>query len=418
MEIDECERILEIGQTCIECGACVSRCEVLEDNKCRSIGAMVRSLAGTSKLATNAEIAHKAQEDPQNILGIRRCSMCGYCTLTCPVSIDAQTTVASLRELLSLAGVTDEKGFESTQVDKEWHIFSVYRAVYGITYNDLPQLEHAREKGIDTLFFPGCTLASYAPDLTRSVYEDLANAGIPAVISDACCGIPLKSPGFGERNRSYKTALAKRIENAGIKRVICACPGCQKELMGASKTMQDIEFIPLPQVFAEEGKRIKPAKLQSLIEAQGMPGTQAQDITLTLFDSCYDREGAYSSSLKVLLSNETRIDMPHCGADALCCGAGGSVSLVDPALSERRAQKVFDEGHKADIIVTNCPTCAYTLAYHQRQKGSIEGRVSDPAVCNYLDLLGDEGFDWDTIFNQLEGMWTGEYGAWVVQQLT
>jgi hypothetical protein len=115
-------------------------------------------------------------------------------------------------------------------------------------------------------------------------------------------------------------------------------------------------------------------------------------------------------------------------------------------------QRIFDECRQAGArtVVTSCPTCAYTLAFAQRGTGADAdaqpgatsdaqpGTTSDaqpgvapdahhstaslaqPALvtsCHYLELFFDTPIDWDTVFAQLEGMWSGEYAPWVCQQL-
>ncbi|MEG0323560.1 MAG: (Fe-S)-binding protein, partial [Raoultibacter sp.] len=399
--------------------------EVPRDAQDRSIGAIARTFAELSgdgapdtdekRAAYLLAVAQLAQTDPSIIFAVRRCCMCSYCTVTCPVAIEARAVFAALREILSLAGVVTEAGFESTQVDKEWHIFSVYRAVYGIYYVDLPHMDQAQELGADTLFFPGCPLASYAPELTREVYSYLGEQGINAVISEACCGSPLKSAGFGDRARAFKQRFAEEVEAAGIKRVICVCPGCMKELQGAAPSMGTVEFVALPALLRDAGVSIADDALVDAAAAQGVAAADA-NVRVTVFDSCFDRDGTFGSPLRSLLPAARVAEMEHSGTNALCCGAGGAVSLVDPDLSVARAQRVFDEGaDRADLIVTNCPTCAYTLAYQAR---SHPGDAAQPAHANYLELVFENRFDWDTAFSQLEGMWSGEYGPWVIEQLT
>lgn len=34
---------------------------------------------------------------------------------------------------------------------------------------------------------------------------------------------------------------------------------------------------------------------------------------------------------------------------------------------------------------------------------------------HYAELLFDTQIDWDLVFAQLQGMWTGEYGPWLAQ---
>lgn len=117
-----------------------------------------------------------------------------------------------------------------TQVDREWHIFSAYRAVHGIYYTDLPLLENAREWGADTLFFPGCSLASYAPELTRAVFAWLREQGMEVALSVDCCGSPLRSGGFADRCEAFKHRLAERAVSAGIKRWCSSAPGWPRRM--------------------------------------------------------------------------------------------------------------------------------------------------------------------------------------------
>ena len=69
----------------------------------------------------------------------------------------------------------------------------------------------------------------------------------------------------------------------------------------------------------------------------------------------------------------------------------------------------------ADLVVANCPTCAYTFAATRR--GDAAGAVAGPAFCQYLELLFEAGFDWSGVFGRLESMWSGEYGPWLAQEL-
>jgi Fe-S oxidoreductase len=343
------------------------------------------------------------------VFAIRRCCICGYCTEACPEGIPARKVFAALREALSTAGVTGEEGFETTQVDKEWHIFSVYRAVHGIAYADLPHVQQASEQGIDTLFFPGCPLLSYAPELTREVFAWLEGHGFKAAITEDCCGSPLKTAGFGDRYRAHKQRLAEAIAQAGIRRVIGVCPACLQELASAEGFPATVELLGLPQVLQQAGVTISTSALE------GSPAA--------VFDSCADRSGAFGKPLRALFEPDVLREMGHAGSNARCCGAGGATVLVDPAIGARRAQAAIDEARAtAPVLVSNCPTCAYTFAYHAKGLEAgfapCSGQVGADALpslrhCHYLELIFKNRFDWDKVFEQLEGMWTGEYGAWV-----
>lgn len=462
---------------CIGCGACTGRCAVLEERDAsgallpvREAGAgmTVGSLASLFSLVENAEdVAAVASAHPAAVFAVRRCFMCGYCTLKCPTNVDARGMFTALRELFSLGGVVDDSGFTMTQVDKEWHCFSAYRAVYGIWYVDLPQIEDAPALGADTLFFPGCPLASYSPDLTRQAFAWLQKNAGPVVFTDACCGSPLKTAGYGDRADVYKKSLIKRVVAAGIRRVVCVCPGCAEELASAAAAQDAaLETVALPQLLADAGVRVSANRAREIVaqaaaevrEASGAsevvesagagalshagesagvqpeateaanvcaapsaskPAGETTDaVRIAPFDSCHDREGVFGDPLRTLLQMQDVqvVEMLHHGANALCCGGAGAVSLVDPAIKEQRIDYLL-KGEAAqtgaELLVSNCPTCTYTAAQKRRADIKAGRAVSQAVPCNYLELIFPGRFDWNQVFDQLEGMWSGQYAAWV-----
>ncbi|WP_270298409.1 hypothetical protein [Eggerthella sinensis] len=67
--------------------------------------------------------------------------------------------------------------------------------------------------------------------------------------------------------------------------------------------------------------------------------------------------------------------------------------------------------------MANCPTCSYTFAAQQRADAAAGIAVSGVPHASYLELVFGIPFEWEAVFERLEGMWAGEYGAWVCQQL-
>ena len=445
----------QVVRACIGCGACTGRCAVLEERDAsgallpvREGGAdmTVGSLASLFSLVENAEdVAAVASAHPAAVFAARRCFMCGYCTLGCPTSVDARGMFTALRELFSLGGVVDGSGFTMTQVDKEWHCFSAYRAVYGIWYVDLPSIEDAPALGADTLFFPGCPLASYSPDLTRQAFSWLQEKTGPVVFTDACCGSPLKTAGYGDRADAYKKSLVERMVAAGIRRVVCVCPGCAEELASAAAAQGTaLEMVALPQLLADAGVRVSANRARELVAQAAAEVREASDaaeavestgagalseagetadetavvVRIAPFDSCHDREGVFGGPLRTLLQTQgiQVVEMLHHGANALCCGGAGAVSLVDPAIKEQRIDYLL-KGEAAqtgvELLVSNCPTCTYTAAQKRRADIKAGRAVSQAVPCNYLELIFPGRFDWNQVFDQLEGMWSGQYAAWV-----
>ncbi len=76
------------------------------------------------------------------------------------------------RTVLHHQGKLPVQDYEVALVDRDWNIFSLYRATYAIDYTDLKREQYK------TLFLPGCSLGSFAPELTRATYTWLLSQGI------------------------------------------------------------------------------------------------------------------------------------------------------------------------------------------------------------------------------------------------
>jgi Fe-S oxidoreductase len=313
------------------------------------------------------------------------------------MGITASQTIRPWRHLFAFANNMPPEDSKIVAVDSEWHIFSVYRAVYGIGYPEFPTLETVEPGQVDTLFFPGCTLVSYMPELIRATGAWLSGQGIRWALSDSCCGSPLMSAGLCERAWAMREGLLEQIRHSGIKRVITVCPGCGEEL--AEVFGEEVEFKPLPELLYERQVPIV-----------------RHSTSLTVFDSCHDRTNTrHGKALRALLANSDCVvhEMAHCGRNTLCCGAGGAVSAFSPESAQQRVARLLDEAQEtgATTVLSACPTCTYTLAQELlTRERTLENR-------HYLELVFGERVDWAQIFAQLQGMWFGEYGAWVCQQL-
>lgn len=399
--------------TCSHCKKCTRRCDILEGPGL-DMGQIIE--------AYRTVMAHPFEEQPEALIKLveedydlyntlRRCCFCGHCTAACLRHIGAPEHMRAWRELFMRANLMPPDDSKLVMVDNEWHIFSAYRAIYGIGYADLVTLDAASEHGpgwVDTLFFPGCSLVSYAPEVVRAVGAWLSEAGVSWALSDACCGSPLMSAGMFERAKDLRRSVVSRMQQAGITRMVTICPGCADEFR--EDLPADIELVPLPEL------------LLSIADAKQVAGKDAGFHPLplesiTFFDSCHDREDARNANaLRTLFARfvpgAVQAEMDHAKRGTLCCGAGGAVSSYDPQISDERVWRVIGEAKLtgADTLITMCPTCTYTVA--QALLGA-----PDEELCNlhYLEALFGVKIDWQRVFQQLNDMWTGEYGPWLNQ---
>ncbi len=95
---------------------------------------------------------------------VQRCALCGHCGQDCLVNLNPPDMIKAARQILIQKGRINPNDYDVMLVDREWNFFSIYRDTYDIRFDDLftPQAE--------ALFFPGCTLACYSPELTRAAF--------------------------------------------------------------------------------------------------------------------------------------------------------------------------------------------------------------------------------------------------------
>ncbi len=383
-----------LGQ-CAECGKCTQTCPSLK-NSGMSMGQIAEGLIAADAASSNP------QELVQNIIGnaplyqaVRGCFLCTSCQAVCFADNDISELIYAARKDFQELGLIPRDAWSSVQVDQEWDIFTAYRAIYGIGYPDLTRHivneYHEAESDCEVAFFPGCSLAAYGPELTREVFATIEQIGGKTTLIDECCGSPLRSAGFFDRAIALNDRIVDEIAASGAKTVVFACPGCRNSVKAALAARGlDVEAVNLASYLADHG--FKPSKRVD-------PGS------ISLARSCQDHDGTYLDGIRKLFGLTGSDPTVFTG----CCGAGGAVSAFDPNKQSSQVHRKLDQVAEGQTLVSACPTCTYTYAFDlMSAPRPIENK-------NYLELLFENQFDWNTVFYQLGAMWSGEYGPWLAQ---
>ena len=381
---------------CTQCGHCTGACESLTAAG-MSLGDIAKAMLDAQRAAsTREELALNIASNGPLIQAVRGCFFCTSCKNTCFAHNDVCDLIYHARVDFQNLGLIERAAWSSVLVDEEWDIFKAYRAIYGIGYLDLTRHlayeGHEAETGFDIAFFPGCSLAAYGPELTREIFqtmEELADGRVTMV--DSCCGSSLKSAGFFDRAEALCDRNADELAAAGVRELVCVCPGCANDMRKAlEKRGLDVEVRLLAGWLAERGFKPKHALPEGPI---------------CLSKSCQDRDGSYLEETRAVLGLPDDAFSIFNG----CCGAGGAVSAFDPSRQARQADGKMSFAPDGATIVSMCPTCTYTYAYRLMESPrAVENR-------HYCELLFDSRFDWDRTFAQLGGMWSGEYGPWLAR---
>ena len=115
---------------------------------------------------------------------------------------------------------------------------------------------------VTSLFFPGCSFINYAMPLVAATFDLLQKAGEVDGISVLCCGKILAYEPEGQLLRdAFEEDLRQHLADAGIERMVCACPNCVKalrEALSLDPRTKDIKIEALPEVLATRGYRLDP----------------------------------------------------------------------------------------------------------------------------------------------------------------
>jgi len=354
--------INQYSDDCIQCGVCLNSCDLINE------------LGITPGEIARAFLENQVSDDIRN--AVLRCDLCGLCGVGCLVNLLPPDFIVAARESLINSGRMSLEDYQSMLVDQDWNFFTLYRDTYGVSYQDLESPNY------DTLFFPGCTLASYSPELTRAVYGWLSEQGMNLGFSDLCCGKPLSSIGLTNRTHRLHHYISQQMQNAGAKSLVTACPNCLYHLKGF---LPGIEVISLYDLMIEKGLNLKGEK------------------RLSIHDSCPDRfDLGVGDDIRRLLAGYDHVEMEHSGSNTICCGSGGIVSMIDPELCEERARRRMEEWEvtQTDHCVTACMACAHRLA-----------RASQPGnVIHVLELMFNIQVGYGQIDQNAQAMWEGEKG--------
>ena len=355
---------------CVGCGACAG----VQDEGCECpIGAWG---AFAERVAIEAE---RDEFTPETLRLLFTCAMCGACTVRCPVGIDGPAVVRAARGAYLRLHPQAASRWRPMHVDKAGNALAGVRAWRGIRYDDALMEDGG---ACESLFFAGCTLTAYAPELTRACTDYLMRSGQADGMTALCCGNPLAIIGLPGRYEHYARSLDARLAERGVKRIVSGCPNCHNAL----KRAQELGFIDsrieveaLPQVLVRLGARI-PAERAVACGAR----------TFSVHDSCSDRhDGAFGAAVRTLLGQDSCVEMKHHGADSICCGSGGIVSYYDVSVCEKRRARRMAEFADcgADCLVTACTSCTNSML---RSDSSANAH-------HYLELLFDAPIDWDAL---------------------
>jgi Fe-S oxidoreductase len=202
-----------------------------------------------------------------------------------------------------------------------------------------------------TVFFPGCALPAYSPELALKTYRYLREK-IPGVgIILNCCGKPSDNIGDERKFNAIFTNTMNMLSRLGVEEVIMACINCLKIF----SQVTDVRFRTIYQVMVEMG-------LPKIISGNGQQ--------ISIHDACparYRPEVRNAVRQIALQSDYEIVEMPFSNEVTLCCGAGGCAPCGNSDLANSHMEK--RTAQSKGQLVSYCSHCresfsAYVPSLH------------------------------------------------------
>ena len=346
-------KIEKEADKCIGCNLCMKNCPMAE-----------------KVLETPKELLEDIKGKKQVAIDIPySCALCNYCTAVCPKDVKLRDVFFDLRTNIVdvLKTPPKELGYNSVK----FHQNNSFSKVFS---TDIKTLD---EKGKGIVFFPGCSLSSYSPDIVMDTYEYLKEKLPEVAIALKCCGNPTYSMGESEKFSKLYNDLDREFKNNNVKEVIVACENCYKTIKNNSP---DIKVSSLWEVISKHGV---PDRKKSYYESL--------DKAFSIHDPCPTRnESKMHDAVRSILS-ELGIkvkEMEFTREKTLCCGSGAMIGVTSKELAMKQGEKRANQSTET-CIISYCEECVESI-----RKGGKES-------IHILDLLFnkdiEETFDQEDI---------------------
>jgi Fe-S oxidoreductase len=378
-EVDS--KVKSFFSSCVNCGICAEACLFYtETNDPRytpiykteplrklwrneySLWGKISSALGMSKPMTEADFTDWEE------LVYDGCSMCGRCSMVCPVGVDISGMIFKVKHAMSKAGISPEGLVGATQraVDIGSPMGITMKAV-------MATIKHAEAntglkipmdvEGADYMALLSSNEIALYPEYIESLAKIFDHAGVSWTLSSDA--YEATNSGLQIGNKTIAGQLVERVvagaEKLGVKNVIS--PECGHAY--TALRWEGPNFIGRAYPF----KVVHIMELLDELMAAGRIKTSGMESEkLTFHDPCsIVRRGGINAEPRNLLRqiSDNFVEMTDHGNMNWCCGGGGGVSSNERAeelkLTAFNKKKSQIEATGAEAVVTACSNCRMVM---------------------------------------------------------
>jgi Fe-S oxidoreductase len=312
------------------------------------------------------------------------CTSCASCTARCPREIKISDTMINLRSLVVAGGLDLPPNLLSLRdrVTTQYNISgddNATRLIWSANLED-STLGFREKRQAEVAFYVGC-VASFYPmvyGIPQSMVQVMDRAGVDFSVlggEEWCCGYPLYTAGMERLVADLMAHNIERIQEMGAKTVVTTCPSCHFTLS---------HLYPLLGRPSRGFEVLHASQFLARLTEDGALKLGGLEQVATYHDPCDlgRKSGIYDAPRQVIESIaglEFR-EMDATRENALCCGGGGDVQIVDETVTadvaDRRLRQAQDTG--ARVLLSACQQCKRTLMGAARRQ-RVRLRVMDLA---------------------------------------
>ncbi|HOV04683.1 MAG TPA: (Fe-S)-binding protein [Kaistiaceae bacterium] len=389
--------------SCVHCGLCAHACLFFNETgdprytpihklePLRRVWWSEYTLFG--KLALLVGLAPKVTEEllaEWQELTYNACSLCGRCSMVCPVGNDIAGMIRKQREGMVAAGYSPDglKGASTRAVKIGSPMGVTWKAVaaqIGHVENDTGLQIPVDKDGADYLVLMSSMEIMNYPEYLEAIARIFSEAGVSWTLSSQAfeatnSGIQI---GSSDIARELVSRIVAAAEKLGVKTVIS--PECGHAY--TALRWDGPNLIGRPYKF--KARHI--LEVLDELRAAGKLKTEGfEEERMTFHDPCQlVRRGGVLEQPRRLVKMVVKdfVDMPEAGKMNWCCGAGGGVSAIEEAgelkLTAFNAKKRQLEAVKPDKLITACANCRIQL-----EEGLEENNMDIPVI-GLTELLAE-----------------------------
>jgi len=396
-------KVMSFFSSCVRCGICAESClfytetddprytPIYKTEPMRKLWKNEYSFWGKlkSKLGISEPMTEADLSDWEELV-YDGCSMCGRCSMVCPVGVDISMVIFKVKHALAVAGFSPEGLVGATKRAVE------VGSPMGITMKAvLATIKHAEEntglkipldvEGADYLALLSSNEIALYPEYLKALAKIFDHAGVSWTLSSDA--YEATNSGLQIGNKAIAGQLVQRVvdgaEKLKVKNVIS--PECGHAY--TALRWEGPNFVGKAYSF----RVVHILELLDELQAQGkLKMTGMETDRLTFHDPCsIVRRGGIQAQPRNLLQpiTENFVEMTDHGSMNWCCGGGGGVSsneraeeLKHTAFNRKKSQI---EEIEVDAVVTACSNCRMVM------EEGLENNEMDIPLLGLTELIAE-----------------------------